>query len=672
MSRPVRYALIAAAVLAGLVVLAAATLPILLDVNRYRPLIVASVQEATGRALGLGTISFTLLPAPGLTVAGPITVSDSASYPGRSALTAESLSVRLGLLSLLRGRANVTSFTLHRPTLTLIRDVRGHWNFDDLVQRGSAAPQAHAGDAGATGGSFSVLVEKARVTSGRIYVYDDAVLPGRRAEVVITPIEATIRGWGGQAPTDIDLSAGLGKSILKATAQLSSRGERPRMGLRVSGRGLRAEDFVTLLPWLGVARPSGLQVTGTVDLDGAAEIPIERPETVHYKGSLVLNGLSYRDAGLALPLKNLSGSLTVDGDRATWKDFKVSAGASSIQGSLQVENFMKPRIGFTLISPRLDLNEVVAILAPAASSGGAGPHAPAAAPSGLIDQISGAGRLEVQEVHFQNLDLANVRASMSLAKSVFALKDLGASFYGGTLQGSGGVDVSQAVPRYTVATHLDRIDVEPLLAAYDPALRGLLRGRLTGDLDLGASGAGMDLILKTTRGTGRVELDDGSLTSFSVLKQLASLLELAGGKGIGRESTPFESLKADLLIADGKARTENLALHSTDLDLEGKGWVGLDATLDLDVAARFSEESTHGMVEKNARLGGLTEDGRLAVYFGLKGSLASPSFKLNARAQAATAKDRAKDKLRERVRDRLLKQLGGPQPDPSEPEKQQP
>ena len=177
----------------------------------------------------------------------------------------------------------------------------------------------------------------------------------------------------------------------------------------------------------------------------------------------------------------------------------------------------------------------------------------------------------------------------------------------------------------------------------------------------------MDAILDTARGTGAVELVDGSLTSFSVLKQLAALLELAGGKGIGKESTPFESLKAGLAIADGRARTDDLTLHSTDLDLEGKGWVGLDARLDLNVTARFSEESTRGMVEKNARLGGLTVNDRMVISFALKGDLANPTFRLDTHAQVETAKEKAKEKLRERVRDRLLKQLVPAQPEEEKP-----
>lgn len=674
MTRLTRRVLIVAGSVTGLIVLAAAALPFLVDVNRYRPLIVSSVKEATGRTIELGTISFALLPAPGLRVSGPIRLSDSAAYPGRSALTAESLSVRLGLWPLLRGRASVTSFVLHRPTLTLIRDVRGRWNFDDLVERAEAARTPGAPGSSETGRA-GVVVHRARVTAGRVLVYDDAVQPGRRAEAVIAPIDATINGWGGEGPTELDLSAGLGKSVLEARASLSA-GKEPRLTLRAKSRRLRAEDFATLLPWIGVARPAGLQVSGSVDLDGSAELPIEHPEALRFKGSLALDGLSYRDAGMALPLKDLSGRLMVDGDRAEWKDFNVRAGASSLQGSLQVEDFVHPRVGFKLTSPRIDLNEIVATLVPAAPAGAA-PTSAAAAGSGsagILEQISGAGRLDVKQVRFQTFDLSNVGASMTLAKCFFSLKDLRASLYGGTLSGSAGVDLSRAVPRYALAARLKGVDVDPLVTDYDKELSGLLRGRLAGTLDLGASGAGMDAILKTASGSGAVELTDGSLTSFSVLKQLAALLELAGGKGIGKESTPFESLTSDLTIADGQARTDDLALRSTDLDLDAKGWVGLDSRLDLDVTARFSEESTRGMVAKNARLGGLTADDRLVIRFGLGGDLASPTFRLNTRAQVETVKEKAKERLRERVTDRLFKKLAPAQPEdtPETPPADQP
>ena len=675
LSRTIRRGLIALAIAGGLVLAAAVALPFLVDVNRFRPMIAAKVQEATGRSIALGKISFSLLPAPALSVGGPIQIADSAAYPGRSALTADSLRVRVGLLGLLRGRANVTSIQLNRPTVTLIRDARGRWNFDDLVERASTASRAAPPKGAAPESSFRVVVDQARISGGKIVIYDDSVVPGRRSEAVIDPVEATIRGWGGDAPTDMSLSLGLGKSALTARARLSAPEGGPVLALTARGKSVRVEDLTLLLPWLGVARPAGMEARGALDLDGTASVPLERPESLRFKGTLALKGLSYRDAGMALPVKDLSGRLVVDGERAEWQDFGVTVGSSSLRGSLKVENFLRPRIGFALTSPRLDLNEIVATLVPAAPTAQSRPGTAQASSSGLLEQVSGSGRLDVKEVRFQTFDLTNVHASVGLARSVFSLTELSAGFYGGTLGGSASTDLSRAVPGYSASVRLDKVDVAPLLSAYDPGLKGLVQGRLKGRLDLTAAGAGMDPILGTARGTGDIEIADGSLTSFSVLKQLAALLEMAGGKGVGRDSTPFEYLRATLAVADRRARTDDLALHSKDLDLEGKGWVGLDATLDLDVAARFSEEATSGMVTRNARLRNLTEKDRLTVYFALKGNLASPSFGINSQAQSQQVKERAKERVRESLTDRLLKRLGkpaegqptDPKPEPSTP-----
>jgi len=676
LSRAIRRTLIAAAIAAGLVVAAAIALPFLVDVNRFRPLIAARVQEATGRTITLGKISFSLLPTPALSIGGPIRISDSAAYPGRNALTAESLRVRVGLLGLLRGRANVTSIHLSRPTVTLIRDARGRWNFDDLVERASAASRAAPQKGAAPESSFRVVVDQAKVSGGRLLIYDDSVVPGRRSEAVLDPVDATIRGWGGDQPTDMDLSFGLGKSALTARARLSASDAGPVLALTARGKSVRVEDLTLLLPWLGVARPAGLEARGALELDGTASVPLERPESLRFKGTLGLKGVSYRDAGMTLPVKDLSGKLVVDGERAEWQDFSVSIGSSSLRGSLKVENFLKPRVGFTLTSPRLDLNEIVATLAPAAPAAQGRPGAaPPASSAGLLGQVSGAGRIDVKEVRFQTFDLTNVHASVGLARSVFSLSELSAGFYGGTLGGTASTDLSRPVPGYAASVRLDKVDVDPLLSAYDPGLKELVRGRLRGRLDLAATGAEMDQILGTARGTGDIEIADGAVTSFSVLKQLAALLEMAGGKGVGRDSTPFEILKATLAVADRRARTDDLALHSKDLDLEGKGWVGLDATLDLDVAARFSEEATSGMVTKNARLRSLTEKDRLSMYFSLKGNLASPSFGINSQAQTKQVKERAKERVRDSLTDRLLKRLGkpeegaapGPKPEESTP-----
>lgn len=678
MSRPIRFLLILAAAACVVVLAAALVLPHLVDVNRYRPLLTDQIARATGRRVDVGSLSFRLLPTPRI-AAGPLRVA-SARQPDKVAdLMIESLSIRVAILPLLRGRLVVQSIRLDRPAVALHRDSQGNWNFDDLVARGAAAGRAPE-PSGAAG--FSVAVEKAVIREGKLLIYDDGLVPGRRLKLEVAPIDATVEGWGHGGETRLDLEAGIGRSRLRARARLADREGRPTLALNLSSRGLRAEDVALVLPWTGVVQPPGLVVGGRVDIQGEAVLPVQAPENVRFRGTLTLDDLRYRDAGMSGAIEGISGVVTVDGQKAALKDFAVRVGDSSLSGSLEVEDFLHPRVRFDLASPRLDFNQILALFAtpppggaPAGSAAGGSARTPAAAGvapgGGLITQVRGAGRLDLKGVRFLTFDLANVKAAVSMADGTLELRDLQGDFYGGRLGGGADLTLGGSVPGYALRVGLEAVDVEPLLAAYDPGLRGLLRGRLTGGLDLKAAGVEMDPILDSVSGTGSLEVREGVLTSFSVLRQLATLLEVAGGKGIGRDETPFEYLRGSVAIGDRRGRTSDLSLHSTDLDLDGKGWVGLDATLDLDASARFSEESTRGMVEKYGTLSRLVDAGRLAVHFNLNGSLASPGFRLDTRATTRQAvegaKDRAEKRLLDRIRGKLLDHLEKEEPPAGDP-----
>ncbi len=658
LSRRTLLLLIVAGTLCAVILAAALILPLLIDVNRYKPVIAEQIKAATGRSVDLGLMSLAILPSPSLSV-GPLRISDSAGYPGRDALSAETLSIRIGLLPLLRGHVTVKSILLKKPTLTLIRDVKGRWNFDDLLLAAKGASPTGSGAQPSGSTPVSVAVKRARVVSGKVLLYDDFVTPGARAQLLLAPVDATISDWGGSEGASLSLDVGLGKSLLQATARLMTAPGSQHLIATTKSKGLRADELALLLPWTGLVRLPGMQVGGSVDLDGAVKMPLDRPEQLQFTGSLALHDLSYRDATMTRPVDNLAGTLRVDGQRATWEGFNVRVGGSSVSGRLEVEDFARPRVGFALKSPRLDFNEIVATFVPPQIA--AKPSASSATVSGgggLLETVSAQGTLAIEAVRFLNFELSGLKASAGLTQGVLSLRDLGAGFYDGRLKGAVKVDLSRAVPTSALVVDLEKVDIEPLLAAYDPGLKGLLRGRMTGGLDLTAAGADMERVLGSVKGSGRLELVEGSLTSFSILKQLAALLEMAGGKGIGREETPFEYLRGALEVAGGKARTDDLTLHATDLDLQGTGWVGLDATMNLAVTTRFSEDATKGMVDKNARLASFTEKDRLTLHFSLDGPLASPRFKLDTSKQIDTAKEKAKENLRRRLQDKILKQFG--------------
>ncbi|HZN02989.1 MAG TPA: AsmA family protein [Candidatus Polarisedimenticolia bacterium] len=670
---------IVAAVVVTLIA-AVVLLPLLIDVNRYAPLLSAQTQSLTGRAAKFGPMTLRVLPAPALHVA-PVSLAEGARYPGRDFIRIESIDVRLRLLPLFRGRVEFGTIVLDRPTVTVIRDRQGRWNFDDLLERTAALRRQGAGAAGApptAGAGPTIGVGEAVLRGGRLLVYDDAVVPGRRSELTVGPIDARLAGFGLRQESDADLSLGLGKSRLAVTARLSGDGEAQVVEAKIDRSRLETADLVPLIPWLGVARPAGLQVGGGADVEGKATVPLARPETLQFDGTITLDNLHYKDAGMTRAVEKVGGRLKVAGDRASWEGFTATVGKSDLSGTLTVEDYLRPRVGFALTSKRLDLNELVALYAPAPAGRAAAPAAPAAGGSSeadLLSQVSAAGTLKADALRFQTFDLADVKGKVTLKDGVANLSDLDARIADGTIRGSAGLDLGRPKPGYRLEAALKKVDVNALATAYDPGLKDLLRGRLGGELSLAATGTDLDAILSSARGNARIEIADGAVTSISILKQLASLLEMAGGKGIGKDETPFDMLRGNFAIGDRRAATNDLSLDSKDLDLAGIGHVGLDASLDLAVTGRFSEEASRGMIEKTPQVKALADSaGIVTVHLLARGPLAAPQVGLNTRAQVRQVQEQKKEQIKEKVRDRLLDYLGGgkkkeepPTPEPTPP-----
>jgi len=669
LTRPLRWSVVVLGGLVALVLAAAVILPHVVDLQRFPPLVTGQVQALTGRAMTLGPIALRILPTPAVSVAS-IAVREGEKYPGRDAVRLRQLSIRLRLLPLLRGRFVFGTILLDQPVITVIRDRQGHWSYEDILARAkaanAAAPSAGGPAAATPGQSFSV--ERVEIRDGRLLLYDDAVVPGRRSELTVWPIDAVLTGLGSGGSNTLDLSVGLGKSRLEASAKMGEEGGARILDASVKPSRVAAADFITLLPWLGVAHPRGLVVGGGVTVEGRAHVPLERMETVQFDGTLGLEALSYKDATMTRPLEKLGGRLEVHQKSAEWKDFTATLGSSSVRGRLQVEDFLKPRIGFDLECPRIDLNEMIAAVVPPAAAGAPGPAGAGGGGGGTEDgllQVNAKGTLRVGTLHFMNFDLQDVRGAVALKDAVLHVSDMAAKLYGGGLKGGASVDLSQKKPAYHVDGALDGIDVNGVAAAYDPGLKDILKGLLSGRLAVDASGADLSAMLGTAKGDARLDIVKGALTSISVLKQLAGLLEAAGGKGIGRDETPFERLGGTFAIGAGKARTSDLALVSTDLDLAGSGDVGLDTSLDLAIAATFSDAATRGMLEKTPAAKALIDkNGRLAVHLLARGNLAAPSIALDSHAQARQFTEQKKAEVKEKVRGRLIDLLSGkPKPD---------
>ena len=197
----------------GLVVVAVASLPFLLNANTFRPTIEMQLTVALGRSVKLGDLRLSLLS--GSLVAKDLSVADDSNFSVAPFLIAKELRIGVLLRPLIFSRkVNLESFEIISPQITLIRASNGTWNFSSL---GRAAP-AGAPASGAAADSDSgisnrpapglptFLVARTAIEDGRAEI---ARMPAQGEPVVYQHVNLTVRDFSFASQFPFELSADL-------------------------------------------------------------------------------------------------------------------------------------------------------------------------------------------------------------------------------------------------------------------------------------------------------------------------------------------------------------------------------------------------------------------------------------------------------------------------------
>lgn len=154
--------LIAVLVVAVCLVVVAIGALLLVDVDRFRPQIQASLGKALGREVNVGHLHMALWS--GALDADDIRIGEDPAFGTRPFVAARSLSLGVELWPLLvRRELHVTSLTLEQPVVRLVQNRKGEWNFARLG--GGVSTPARGGDTGMAAG---LTVDRLRIDGGRI------------------------------------------------------------------------------------------------------------------------------------------------------------------------------------------------------------------------------------------------------------------------------------------------------------------------------------------------------------------------------------------------------------------------------------------------------------------------------------------------------------------------
>jgi len=112
-----------------LIVGLAIAIPMLIDIDRYRPQVVARLQEETGKPAEIGHLALTIFPKVSIRV-DDFALGNPPGFPQGDFVRARRIYALVDAGALWNRRVVITSFQLDEPVINLLSDVRGKWNFE--------------------------------------------------------------------------------------------------------------------------------------------------------------------------------------------------------------------------------------------------------------------------------------------------------------------------------------------------------------------------------------------------------------------------------------------------------------------------------------------------------------------------------------------------------------
>lgn len=544
---------------------AIAVVPRVVELNDFKPQIIAAVSSATGRELTIGgRIGFTLWPVLGLDLSD-VTFANAAGVQPAKMIAVKSAAVGVALMPLFEKRVEIQQFRLVEPVIALSTNAAGEGNWEFK----KANPEAAA----------ETATEKNPRAFGDLQIANFEVVDGR---VSYHP--------HGKPPVDLT-DVNVSFSLPSLDAPLKAKGSATFKGREV-GFNIQADK-----PRAFVADESSpLRATVSAGSDTMAFDGTVKNQaftgTIN-GGSGDLSGLAAWASGkaAAVPFKKLQIASKVSGDAksARLEGLNLSLDDTTLAGKASVRLEGKPSLTADLDVGVLDLDKF--------SGGEGGTSSKAAAVSSkapdlsFLDTFNADITARLAGLVTKGVTLGATTAKVKVSEGRADVSASPASLYGGTVQGRAGVGPGAAdrLRRFYADATLDGVEMEPLLTKFANFTR--LSGK--GDATLSVTGqvASPEGMKRSLNGGGRVIFRDGSLKGVNLaglVRDAKSMLRGGGRSEGGVQQTDFTEMSGSYTIDNGIVTNNDLQMLSPLLRVGGKGTINLPAsTVDYRIQANL-------------------------------------------------------------------------------------
>jgi uncharacterized protein involved in outer membrane biogenesis len=387
-------------------------------------------------------------------------------------------------------------------------------------------------------------------------------------------------------------------------------GDVPILNLALDSNRVSLEGWEKIIPLI-----QDYQVSGNLEVHTTLQGKMGKGAAPQIQGTLNLSGVSAKPPQFGKPVKDLDAKIHFTGQRADLKDTTFTLGSSRIRLAAQIDRFSPLTLSYKLSTPELWPADYQATL-------------PEERKGDVIRNLSSEGTLAKKDgsVAFQGklassqgtlyrINYKDLGTSLVLENKVATIRNLRVNALNGSLQAEGEYAFNNPVPRFSLASKVQGIDLKELYSSLDPKAQRDIQGRLNADMKVAGSGNKWDEIKPNLRGQGTAEVLQGALLNFNIAEGVLSGITGVPGltslinpqvrkkypETFEAKDTEFKELKGLFTLADSRMNVKDLRITAADYTVQGNGWVDFDRRADfqalLVLSQRLSADLAHSVRE---------------------------------------------------------------------------
>jgi len=590
--------------------------PRVVDVQKYKPLLMEQVSKATGLQVSLaGDLNLSIFPWLGVTFAD-FRLGNPEGFGTKDLVVIKSFEAHVKFMPLLSGEVQVDSFILDGPEIYLEKRKDGKANWEGLGS--SSAPKepkknetAKADQA--KSGLKSIEVANFTIRNGRLKYVDQQ--KGVAKEVSGLTLQLTDINL--KRPIALVFNAVVDGKSIGLSGSVGPLGPKPGEGPLPLDLSISALDQVS-------AKVKGELhgFTGNPGYALAIDVAGFSPRKVFSALNIPFPVITSDPAALdAMVL-----AMHVDG---TAKSVAISDAHLTLDGSqldftTNIKNFSPLNLVFDGKLNTIDLDRYLPPKAasPAdkgAASGPAGSGKTTKTDYAPLRKMTLDTTLSIGEIKVQGGKMQKVQMHLVAEKGVLKFNPIAMELYGGNVASTVTVNVQGKTPATSIEARTTNVQVGPLLK--DFAKKEVLEGTLVSNMAIAMVGDSPEAIKKSLNGKGELLFTDGAIVGIDLAGMLRNVQASFGlaEKPTEKPRTDFAELRAPFTIKNGLVNTPETALQSPLVRVTVKGDANLvTEALDMKVEPKF--------VATLKGQGDTTERKGLMVPVLVRGTFSQPQF----------------------------------------------